>query len=81
MEEPQERMLPLTAALAEAVPARLVAISAAAGTALTVSMQEAAGARLRTTLEDEGVPKAIHDYKAAIHAFEPPGHHVARRTP
>ena len=66
-------MLPLTAAPAEAVPARMVAISAAAGTSLTVSMQEAAGARLRSALEDENVPKAIHDYKAAIHAFEPQG--------
>ena len=66
-------MLPLTAAPAEAAPARMVAISAAAGTALTVSMQEPAGARLRSALEDESVPKAVHDYKAAIHAFEPQG--------
>ena len=36
-------------------------------------MQEAAGARLRSALEDDGVPKAVHDYKAAIHAFEPQG--------
>ncbi len=72
-DEPQESMLPLTAAPAEAAPARTVAISAAAGTSLTVSMQEAAGARLRSALEDESVPKAVHDYKAAIHAFEPQG--------
>lgn len=71
VDEHQESMLPLTAATAEAVPARLVAISAAAGTAVTVSLQEAAGSRMRSTLEDESVPKAIHDYKAAIHAFEP----------
>ena len=36
-------------------------------------MQEGAGSRLRSALEDEGVPKAIHDYKAAIHALEPQG--------
>src|SRR5260221_1236412 len=58
---------------AESAPARNVAISAAPGTALTVSMQEVAGSRLRSALEDEGVPKAIHDYKAAIHALEPQG--------
>jgi len=70
-DDSQEHMLPLTAAPAESVPARMVAISAAAGTALTVSLQESAGARLRSALEDESVSKAIHDYKAAIHAFEP----------
>ena len=72
-DEPQGSMLPLTAPPAEAVPARNVAISAAAGTALTVSMQERAGSRLRSALEDEGIPKAVHDYKAAIHALEPQG--------
>ena len=70
-DDSQEHMLPLTAAPAESVPARMVAISAAAGTALTVSLQESAGTRLRSALEDESVSKAIHDYKAAIHAFEP----------
>ena len=70
-EEPQEGMLPLTAAPAEVAPVRTVAISAAAGTAVTVSMQEGPGSRLRSALEDETVPKAVHDYKAAIHAFEP----------
>jgi DNA polymerase-1 len=73
VDEPQGSMLPLTAPPAESAPARNVAISAAPGTALTVSMQEVAGLRLRSALEDEGVPKAIHDYKAAIHALEPQG--------
>jgi DNA polymerase-1 len=72
-DEPQGSMLPLTAPPAEAVPARNVAISAAAGTALTVALQERAGSRLRSALEDEGIPKAVHDYKAAIHALEPQG--------
>jgi DNA polymerase-1 len=72
-DEPQGSMLPLTAPPVEATPARSVAISAAAGTALTVSMQEGAGSRLRSALEDESLPKTIYDYKAAIHALEPQG--------
>jgi DNA polymerase I len=72
-DEPQGSMLPLTAPPVEATPARSVAISAAAGTALTVSMQEGAGSRLRSALEDEELPKTIYDYKAAIHALEPQG--------
>jgi DNA polymerase-1 len=72
-DEPQGSMLPLTAPPVEATPARSVAISAAAGTALTVSMQEGAGSRLRSALEDEGLPKTIYDYKAAIHALQPQG--------
>jgi DNA polymerase-1 len=72
-DEPQGSMLPLTAPPVEATPARNVAISAAAGTALTVSMQEGAGSQLRSALEDEGLPKTIYDYKAAIHALEPQG--------
>jgi DNA polymerase I len=73
VDEPQGSMLPLTAPPVEAAPARNLAISAAAGTALTVSMQEGSGSRLRSALQDEAVPKAIHDYKAAIHALEPQG--------
>jgi DNA polymerase I len=71
-DEPQESMLPLTAAPAEALPAQTVAISLAAGTALTVSLNDDAGARLKSALESEAIPKAINDYKAAIHAFAPP---------
>ena len=72
-DQPQGSMLPLTMAPSEAAPARNLAISAAAGTALTVSMQEGPGSRLRSALEDEGISKAIHDYKSAIHALEPQG--------
>jgi DNA polymerase-1 len=71
-DEPQTSMLPLTAPV-EVVPARNIAISSGAGTALTVSMQEGAASRLRAALENPDVPKAIHDYKAAIHALEPQG--------
>jgi DNA polymerase I len=73
VDEPQGSMLPFTTVPVAAAPARNIAISAATGTALTVSMQEGAGSRLRYALEDEGVPKAIHDYKAAIHTLKPQG--------
>jgi DNA polymerase-1 len=73
VDEPQGSMLPLTAPPVEAAPAKNLAISAAAGTALMVSMQEEPGSRLRSALESEDVAKAIHDYKAAIHALEPQG--------
>ena len=47
-DEPQESMLPLTAAPVEAPPAQTVAISAVPGIALTVSLQTAeAAARLK----------------------------------
>ncbi len=72
-DEPQGSMLPLSAPPIEAEPPKNLAISAGAGAALVVAMQEAAGARLRSALEDERVPKTIHDYKAAIHALEPQG--------
>ncbi len=73
-DEPQESMLPLTAAPVQAPPAQTVAISAAGGTALTVSLQIGeAAARLNDALESESVAKSVHDYKAAIHAFAPQG--------
>jgi DNA polymerase-1 len=68
-----ESMLPLTAAPAEAVQLQTIAISAAGGTAVIVSMQGEAGARLRSALESQDLPKSIHDYKAAIHALQPQG--------
>jgi DNA polymerase I len=87
-DEPQESMFLFTAApgavaTTPVVPAgvapvgvapkQTLAISSTAGTASTVSLQEAAGARLRSVLESEDIPKAIHDYKAAIHALQPQG--------
>jgi DNA polymerase-1 len=72
-DESQESMLPLTAAPTELAPAQVVAVSTAAGTALTVSLNSPAGARLKSALQSEDVPKAVHDYKAAIHAFAPQG--------
>jgi len=69
-----EQMLPLTA---EPVPADRpanIAISSAAGVAVTVhSDVEAAMSRLRSALADEALPKAIHDWKAAIHVLDKQG--------
>jgi DNA polymerase I len=49
-----------------------VAISAAAGSAMTVKLEAGgAGDKLRSVLTDATVPKAVHDYKAAIHALSP----------
>jgi DNA polymerase-1 len=72
-EEPQESMLPLSDPPDDAGRPQQVAISAAAGTAITVSLQGDAGARLRSALENEDLAKSIHDYKAAIHALGPQG--------
>ena len=55
-------------------PICCVAISAAPGTAMTVNMDTGdAAKKLQSILTDAKVPKAIHDYKAAIHALNPLG--------
>jgi DNA polymerase-1 len=51
-----------------------VAISAQAGQALTVTLDDGpAGARLQSALSDPAIHKAVHDYKSALHALEPRG--------
>jgi DNA polymerase-1 len=77
-EVPQSGMLALTddstPALSPEPIARRVAISAAAGSAAIVKLDSASAAsKLRTVLTDAATPKAIHDYKAAIHALDPLG--------
>ncbi|HTW59928.1 MAG TPA: DNA polymerase I [Terriglobales bacterium] len=54
------------------------AISASAGEAVIVTLDssEAAG-KLRWVLANPGIPKSIHDYKAAIHALDSLGLHVS----
>jgi DNA polymerase-1 len=73
-EEPQSGMLALTddaPASAREPAARRIAISAAAGSAAIVKLDSAsAAAKLRTVLTSASTPKAIHDYKAAIHALD-----------
>ena len=59
--------------LAEGKPRR-VAISAAAGSSMIVKLDAGdAAEKLRSVLTDATVPKALHDYKAAIHALHPLG--------
>src|SRR5205823_4809287 len=69
-----KELLPVSAAVeAGPAPARNIAISASPGTAATISLQAEAGSLLRSALEDDAVPKSIHDYKAAIHSLQPQG--------
>jgi DNA polymerase I len=75
-EELQEAMLPLTGCSpAEPAPAlHRVAISGAAGSATVVKLDSSGAVeKLRLILDSAATPKAIHDYKAAIHALEPLG--------
>ena len=56
------------------VRARRIAISAAAGSALIAKLDSAGAAeKMRSVLTDPALPKAVHDYKAAIHALDPLG--------
>ena len=53
---------------------RRIAISAAAGSATIVKLDSGGAAeKLRSILADTAAPKAVHDYKAAIHALTPLG--------
>jgi DNA polymerase-1 len=77
-EVPQSGMLALTDDQSPATPpepaARRVAISGAAGSAVIVKLDSASSAaELRSILTAAATPKAIHDYKAAIHALDSQG--------
>ena len=73
-EEAGEAMLPLRAEPEAPKAPRSAAISGKSGEALTVSMEaEQVRGRLVQALGDESLPKAIHDYKAALHAWEEQG--------
>jgi len=66
----EAEMLPLLDTVTPADKPRTIAISAVPGVAITISSQtKDAWTRLGKILEDESVPKSIHDYKSAIHAF------------
>ena len=73
-DEAFEAMLPLGVVLpapAESSTCR-IAISAAAGSATIVKIDAGEAAeKLRASLRSEKLSKAIHDYKAAMHALEP----------
>ncbi len=72
---PETGLLPLgdapeVAAPAVSRPKQKIAVSSAAGTALEISLDNSAlRERMLAILRDDAVPKAIHDYKAAIHAL------------
>ncbi|MGA3213917.1 MAG: DNA polymerase I [Terriglobales bacterium] len=74
-EEPGNNELALSASgepgTAQAANSRLerVALSAQAGTALTIGWESEGGRRLQSALGDSAVPKAVHDYKAALHVL------------
>jgi DNA polymerase-1 len=79
-EQPQDFQLSLmsdaalagTPAIESAPPVRLVAISAAPGTATSVGLGSGDAANaMRSLLTAADVPKAIHDLKSAIHALAP----------
>jgi len=71
-EEPEEGLLPLQTAPSPEQAPRALAISASAGTAVTIPLDAAdARSRLVAALGDSNLPKAIHDYKSAIHALQP----------
>jgi DNA polymerase-1 len=76
--EPQKSMMlalsdePSTAQPEPAV--RRAAISAAAGTATAVKLDASeSGSKLLSVLANSTTPKAVHDYKSAIHALAPLG--------
>jgi len=78
-EEPESGMLALTnATSAPPEPAACrIAIAAVAGSAVIVKLDSSAAAsRLRSVFAATGTPKAIHDYKSAIHALGPLGIHL-----
>jgi DNA polymerase-1 len=73
-EEPQSGMLALTDEAPSPAPepvARRIAISGTAGSATIVKLDSAsAAAKLRSVLTTAATPKAVHDYKSAIHALD-----------
>jgi len=69
-----DQMLPLSSHSRTTEPAKWIAISAEPATALTVSLdKDGVQARLTSGLADQKLPKAIHDYKSALHVLEPQG--------
>ena len=70
-EDTERAMLPLTGETAPLGQPQNIAVSSAPGAAVTVpASAEAATARLKSTLADASLPKAMHDWKSATHIFE-----------
>jgi len=67
-------LIPPALAAGTVVPAGKIAISGKAGEALTIELDAGAvNDALANALADPKIPKAFHDYKAALHAFVPRG--------
>src|SRR5581483_1626072 len=69
-EEEPGRLLPLSVEKEDGPRPRAIAISSQAGSAVNVSPESAAVSALNSVLADGNIPKAIHDWKAAIHTLE-----------
>jgi len=67
---PEQTQLSLMAGPPPEPSIRRIAISAAAGSATIVNLDSSrAAAALRSVLANASIPKAIHDYKATLHAL------------
>ncbi|MFL6301344.1 MAG: DNA polymerase I [Terriglobales bacterium] len=67
-------LIPPALAAGTVVPAGKIAISGKAGEALTIELDGGAiNDALAAALAEPKLPKAFHDYKAALHAFVPRG--------
>ena len=72
--EDEEEAGTATLPLREEPSARKVAISAEPGIALSIALDDGpAAGRLRAALKNDEVPKAVHDWKSAMHALAPCG--------
>jgi DNA polymerase I len=80
-DEPQDAQLSLMGGALNGPPAptaHRIAISASSGSATIVKLDsEGAAEKLRAILAHANVPKSIHDYKSALHAFATLGITVA----
>jgi DNA polymerase I len=78
-EESETGTLNFSAAPAPAAtPDHKAALSAQPGKAVSVSLDDGPAAQaLLKALADPALPKAVHDYKAALHALEGAGHALA----
>ena len=76
-EELQDGILPLGSGISSeklSTPTHTIALSSAAGAAVTVPLEAPdVTQRLKAALRDASIAKAVHDYKAALHALEPAG--------
>lgn len=72
-EKNEEDLLPLkmnvSSVAGEGARATQIAVSIESGSAVTISSESEAQAKLSTALSDAALPKAIHDWKTAAHAL------------